>query len=98
MSYVGCTRRPIKERWGGHKTAYRQLPLPTAIRALGAVHFKFVVLSEALTIEDAEQKEAAAIVRHNTLWPNGYNRQLGGKLPEGHLPDQKHSEPGENMR
>lgn len=50
-----------------------------AIKKYGVENFLFELLDKGLSIEEAEQKEIQYIKTKNTLVPNGYNIETGGK-------------------
>lgn len=85
-SYIGITN-DIKERFEYHKTRYNkknkkefiEKPLYKAFRKYGIENFKFIVLYEGLTIEEAKSKEIELIKKFKTLsHENGYNITKGG--------------------
>jgi hypothetical protein len=82
--YIGITSRenPIK-RWNEHKCSAkndRQHPSPitNAIKKYGFENFIFEVLKtfENISIEGLLSEETSAIIKYNTLAPNGYNLRL----------------------
>ncbi len=76
VSYVGCAKRPLADRWRDHQTTYEQSPLHNAIRSCGAANFRLTVIAEALSASEARRKERHAIHDRGTLSPRGYNRIL----------------------
>ena len=80
--YVGQTLRSIELRWSEHcrltKSKHR-----SAIRCAIALHspavFKIEIIDTANTIEELNEKEVFWIDKLNTLSPNGYNLDSGGK-------------------
>lgn len=50
--------------------------LNNAIRKYGADDFTLELL-ELCSVEDSEKTESANILKHNTMFPNGYNLKLG---------------------
>lgn len=85
-SYIGITKN-IKERFRYHKTKYNkeykqeyiEKPLYKAFRKYGIDNFKFIVLYDDLTIDEAKQKEIELIKKFKTLThENGYNVTKGG--------------------
>ncbi len=81
-SYIGCTTRPVSERWQAHKTGAKRLyklsPLHQAIEDHGSDKFTVTILDEALSAQEAAQKEARYIRERNTLTPAGYNLRRHG--------------------
>lgn len=53
-----------------------------AILEYGWPNFKYEVLEDSLTKEEAEVREKYWIEKENSIWPNGYNLEAGGK--DGH--------------
>lgn len=85
-SYIGITKN-IKSRFEFHKTRYNKIskkeyiekPLYKAFRKYGIENFKFIVLYENLSIEEAKEKEVELIKKFRTLThENGYNVTKGG--------------------
>lgn len=119
-SYIGITKN-IKSRFAFHRTRYNkrtkkeylEKPLYKAFRKYGIEKFKFLVLYEGLTLEDAKKKEVELIKKFKTLThENGYNITKGGdwransgennnttKLTEKEVLDiRKRIESGENIK
>jgi group I intron endonuclease len=85
-SYIGITNN-IKTRFEYHRTRYNKTnkgefiekPLYKAFRKYGIENFKFVVLFENLSVEEAKSKEIELISELKTLThENGYNVTKGG--------------------
>ena len=85
-SYIGITNN-IKTRFECHRTRYNKTnksefiekPLYKAFRKYGIENFKFVVLFENLSVEEAKSKEIELISELKTLThENGYNVTKGG--------------------
>lgn len=119
-SYIGITKN-IESRFAFHRTRYNkrtkkeylEKPLYKAFRKYGIENFKFLVLYEGLTLEDAKKKEVELIKKFKTLThENGYNITQGGdwransgennnttKLTEKEVLDiRKRIESGENIK
>ena len=81
-AYIGCTTRPVVERWQAHLTqslcAWANGPLHTAIRDYGRGAFRVTILTEALSAQEAGEKEARYIRDRNTLEPHGLNIKRHG--------------------
>src|SRR5271166_4812393 len=81
-AYIGVTSRPVHERWQAHltqaKTAAANGPLHAAIRELGAGAFSVTILAEAISLQDAADKEARYIRERDTIAPAGYNIRRHG--------------------
>jgi group I intron endonuclease len=54
-----------------------------AIKEYGWSNFKYEVLEDGLTKEEAEVREQYWIEKENSIWPNGYNVTLGGDGTKG---------------
>lgn len=91
MEYIGQTKQDLKRRlWHGYNP---DTLIQQAIDRDGLENFDKEILEEGLTQEEANEKEQYYIRTRNTLWPNGYNLQSGGKHFKKHpLTSQKTSE------
>jgi len=85
-SYIGITN-DIKARFNYHKTRYNKVnkkeliekPLYKAFRKYGIENFKFIVLYDNLSVEEAKNKEIEMIKKFKCLThENGYNVTKGG--------------------
>lgn len=54
-----------------------------AIKKYGAENFKFEILLQGLTPEEADEEEVEIIKSKNSLVPNGYNVEKGGHRKNG---------------
>ena len=78
--YVGQTSRTLEQRWREHCSANSQCTyLHNAIVKYGKENFKVEQIDIALDQEELDYKESQYIKSHNTLVPNGYNLDTGGK-------------------
>ena len=77
--YIGCTGKPVEERWKkGHNYNHDQ-HIFKAIRAIGWENFEKKILCENLTKEGAQKLEKWFIAYYDSANPEkGYNRALGG--------------------
>lgn len=76
--YIGITN-DYKKRWSNHKSSKNALTaIGRAIEKYGVENFKFELLFENLSLEQASEKEIELIQEKQTLVPNGYNIALGG--------------------
>ena len=76
--YIGITNNYIK-RWSNHRCCNNpNIVISRAIKKYGAENFKFEILFQGLSIEEAEEKEIQLIAQKNTLVPYGYNVAKGG--------------------
>jgi hypothetical protein len=90
-SYVGITRRPLKQRFQGHKKQAEKgqgdyASLQEALRTYGDDSFKYEILAEAKTLGELSDKEVLYIDELNTLTPAGYNKNRGGSVAIGSHP------------
>ena len=85
-AYIGITK-DVKERFAYHRTRYNkdnkkeyvEKLLYKAFRKYGVENFKFLVLYENLSVEEAKNKEIELIKKFKTLsHENGYNITKGG--------------------
>ena len=77
--YIGCTGKPVKERWNSGWGYKRDQPVRIAIDRYGWRNFRKEVLCEKLTREGAEKLEAWFIDFYDSMNPErGYNRFTGG--------------------
>ena len=86
-SYVGVTVQPWLKRIAQHfrralsdsKSAEYQTHISRAIRKYGKDGFLVERIAQAKSLPDLMALEIILIAQHQTLWPNGYNRTLGGE-------------------
>ena len=79
-SYVGQTTGKVGKRWKHHcgwKSGCRKVQ--NAIKKYGKDAFEFTVLEECETLDQLNEREVHWIKELNTLSPNGYNLDSGGK-------------------
>ena len=74
--YIGITN-DYKKRWNNHKCCKTSL-IGKAIQKYGKNNFKFEILFQGLSIEEASQKEIDLIKTYDCLAPKGYNISKGG--------------------
>lgn len=84
QKYVGTTHLYQSNRSGKKGEKYIKMcnKFGDAILEYNWENFKYEVLEEGLTKEEAFEKEKYWIEKENSLWPNGYNLEDGGK--KGH--------------
>lgn len=81
--YIGITN-DYKKRWSNHKCCNSpNMVIARAIKKYGVDNFIFEILFSGLSIEEAEEKEIELISSLNTLVPNGYNVEKGGRHASG---------------
>lgn len=80
MSYIGQTNRDIEERWLEHckPSLSTRSYLSNAVQKYGKDNFKIEELAKANSQEELDLLENKAIMKHDTLFPNGYNLMTGG--------------------
>lgn len=77
-AYIGITNNYVK-RWSNHKCCNNpNMVIAKAIKKYGVDNFKFEILYQGLSVEEAEEKEIELIKNKNTQAPYGYNIQKGG--------------------
>ena len=80
--YIGQTQRSIKLRWSEHcrltKSKHRSA-IRCAIAQYSPAAFKVETIDTAVTIEELNEKEVFWIKTLDTMSPNGYNLDSGGK-------------------
>lgn len=80
--YVGQTRASVSKRWEVHCQAARQgktYAISNAIRKYGKDGFILLEIDSAESLEQLNDLEVFYIKFFNTLRPNGYNLDSGGK-------------------
>lgn len=76
--YIGITNN-YKKRWSNHRCCNNpKMAIASAIKKYGVDNFKFEILYQGLSVEEAEEKEVELIKIKNSRVPNGYNIQKGG--------------------
>lgn len=86
--YIGQTTKTLKRRWTQHcsvKGNYKRNAMACAIRKYGKDKFIIEQIGSATTIEELNQEEVYWIKELNSLAPNGYNLDSGGKNKKPHL-------------
>ena len=91
MKYDGCTCFRQAQRAGHNGSQYIKAcrRFGDAIQEYGWENFKYEVLEEGLTKEEAEIREKYWIEQDNCVWPNGYNLDSGGKRGNKHSEETK---------
>lgn len=85
--YIGQTLQPVKKRWAQHKRPYTRKNvsvIASAISKYGEENFTFELLSSHSSLEELNRAEEQAIAQHNSIVPNGYNLDSGGKNKKMH--------------
>lgn len=81
--YVGQTKYKLSERFAWHKSRARNnkghAPLLKAIREYGETNFSIEALEENVSQDNVDDCERYWIKKCNSLFPDGYNLQIGGK-------------------
>jgi group I intron endonuclease len=77
-SYIGQTNN-YQKRCVRHRANAERSVFGAAIKKHGWDNFTHEILKENLTIDEANKFEALLIEENNTIAPNGYNIQSGGK-------------------
>lgn len=80
--YIGQTRRSVEDRWRDHctltKSKHKSL-IRLAIAKYGQDSFKIEIIDECSSVDELNTREQVRIKELNTLSPNGYNLDFGGK-------------------
>lgn len=77
--YIGCTGKPVEQRWKKGNNYNRRTPIWKAILFYGWENFSKEILCEKLIKEGAEKLEKWFIAYYDSSDPaKGYNRFLGG--------------------
>lgn len=76
-SYIGQTS-DFKKRCKEHRLGSKCTAFSNAVKRYGWDAFTHQVLADGLSLEEANQLEAALISQHNTIIPHGYNLRSGG--------------------
>ena len=78
--YIGQTIRSIEDRWSDHcKNSSRCTAIKNAIVKYGIDNFKISTISYCNSLDEMNHREERYISLYNTMSPNGYNLQPGGK-------------------
>ena len=81
--YIGQTNN-ISKRWSNHKCCNSpNMVIAKAIKKYGVENFKFEILYQGLSAEEADEKEIELIKEKQSLVPNGYNVAKGGHRNNG---------------
>lgn len=90
--YIGQTRRSVEDRWRDHctltKSKHKSL-IRLAIAKYGQDSFKIEVIDQCKSIDELNIKEQVRIKEFNSLSPNGYNLDSGGKSKIAHIESRK---------
>ena len=77
--YIGCTGKPVEQRWQNGKNYNSATLIHKAISEIGWENFEKKILCENLTKAGAEKLEKWFIAYYDSSDPaKGYNRALGG--------------------
>ncbi len=98
--YIGQTDRTLEKRWEEHCKPYNScIALKNAISKYSRENFTISVLIEA-EYSMLDELERDYIKQYNSLYPNGYNIQTGGKIGKKHCEEScekmRQSKIGEN--
>ena len=78
MMYIGQSKN-IKQRWYRHRGSHTEKTiLSREMDKYGKDNFSFIVLQEC-EIDELDDLERYYISKYNTIYPNGYNIEDGGK-------------------
>lgn len=84
--YIGQTTRTVEWRWSQHRKHLNSVHFPIyhALRKYGVENFTVEVLARASSVEWLNYLETVLISAYNSLVPNGYNLDSGGKNNVAH--------------
>lgn len=91
MVYIGITSKSLEKRWCLHQNWMRwkkPYGLHMAMSEFGVQNFLIEHIASAKTFEDLKVLEKQLIQQYGSLYPNGYNKTLGGQGSLGY----KHTE------
>jgi group I intron endonuclease len=86
-SYIGQTVQSLKKRWNSHcsiKSGNKCTYIYRAIQKYGKENFEISIITRCNSIEEMNHREAYYIKLFNTLAPDGYNLDSGGKNKRTH--------------
>lgn len=76
--YIGQTTKTLKKRWSDHYWGNRTV-ISKAIRKYGRENFNIEIIDKANSLDELNLLEQKYIKEFNSLSPNGYNLDTGGK-------------------
>ena len=79
MSYIGQTRNTLNRRLTNLYAQKDITPISTAIQEYGRDTFDAETLEENVPLEHLDIRESYWIEKMNTIYPNGYNMESGGR-------------------
>ena len=88
--YIGQTVRSLGKRWHEHcykpvdKRRISKPAISIAINKYGVENFKIEIIEICSSIDEMNLKEPFYIEKFNSLFPMGYNIELGGKNKKMH--------------
>jgi len=77
--YIGITSKTAMKRFSAHCSSNKKYPIVVAIKKYGRENAIVTVINTFSDYDEMYQAEKDAIVKYNTLAPNGYNLTDGGK-------------------
>ena len=84
--YIGCTGKPVEQRWKKGYNYRRNTPIGVAIAHFGWEAFEKSILCENLTKEGGEKLEKWFVEYYDSMDPaKGYNRMTGGARKGAHM-------------
>lgn len=86
-TYIGQTTRTLKERIIEHKA--KKSLVGQEMLLYGVENFKIEIIAHASSVEDLLEKEQEYIKKYNSMFPNGYNFNKGGKGNLGWRPSEE---------
>lgn len=77
--YIGQTIRSLEKRWECHQHQDNCTHIHRAIKKYGPENFTIEQIDVACTRDELDRKEQFWIEHYNSMMPNGYNLQTGGR-------------------
>ena len=90
-AYIGVSTNP-KKRISDHFTGKGSVLVKEDVDRHGRAVFMSQVVGMFHEEHEANKVMAHLIMRHNALYPNGYNKAIGGKGSSGHIWDLEQRE------
>jgi len=77
--YIGQTKRTVDKRWKEHCKSKDAMYIDNAIHKHTPENFTVTIIKET-TDDLLDELEKKYIIEYNSLYPNGYNLESGGRL------------------
>lgn len=77
--YIGQTTQKLEKRWKDHCKKSNKSAISLAVSKYGEENFKIKQILVCESVEQMNKREVMCIKMFNSLFPNGYNIEIGGK-------------------